>query len=133
MTGNHSTDRSGWDEDEPVQSAVPSPPTPIEVRTVSAVLDPVLTPLGFASGQAGVSGREGQVIFCRGMVDGIDDGCVDLVVEVGAAPEWRVTAVRYWGFPSATWHLDFPHQAALAEQLTQLARTLPVTLAGGGL
>jgi hypothetical protein len=89
------------------------------------VLDPVLVPLGFAPAQSGASGRRAQVIFCRGLVDGIDDGCVDLVIDLAAAPDWRIEDVRYWGFTSDRWHLGFDAAAELADQLEQLARTLP--------
>lgn len=94
---------------------------------VATVLDPVLTPLGFASGQAG----DTQVIFCRGNVGSPDGGCVDLVVELQAAPDWRIRDVRYWGFPSDRWQLPFKTAAPLAEQLADLAETLPGTLARG--
>ena len=92
---------------------------------VADVLDPVLVPMGFAPGQAGVDGLRGQVTFCRGEIDSLDGGCVDLVVEVEAMPAWRVTEVRYWGFPSHRWHLGFERDASLADQLAGLARTLP--------
>jgi hypothetical protein len=68
------------------------------------------------------------VIFCRGEVDSVDGGCVDLVVDVEAGPEWHITDVRYWGFPSDRWHLDFDRGAPLADQLAGLARTLPTVL-----
>ncbi len=69
------------------------------------------------------------MIFCRGDVDSADGGCVDLVVDLGAKPVWRITDVRYWGFPSDSWHLDFDPDANLSEQLAKLARTLPISLA----
>jgi len=47
------------------------------------------------------------VIFCRVAIDSADDGCVDLVVDLEATPDWQITDVRYWGFPSDRWHLDF--------------------------
>jgi len=65
------------------------------------------SPLGFAPGQVGVVGERGQVIFCRVAIDSADDGCVDLVVDLEATPDWQITDVRYWGFPSDRWHLDF--------------------------
>jgi hypothetical protein len=61
---------------------------------VAQLLDPVLVPLGFAPGQVGVDGASGQVIFCRGEAGSPDGGCVDLVVEVEATPEWRISDVR---------------------------------------
>ena len=38
------------------------------------------------------------MIFCQGEIDSADDGCVDLVVDVEATPDWqiqRMTLVRY--------------------------------------
>ena len=92
---------------------------------VATVLDPILTPLGFAAGQTGASGGHGQVIFCRGFFDSTDGGCVDLVVELEAMPDWRITDVRYWGYPSDRWHLAFDPDSDLSGQLSGLARTLP--------
>jgi hypothetical protein len=68
------------------------------------------------------------VIFCRGVADSTDGGCVDLVIDLGARPVWRITDVRYWGFPSDRWRLDFDASATLSEQLATLARTLPISL-----
>jgi hypothetical protein len=95
---------------------------------VTKVLDPVLEPLGFARGQGGRSGARGQVIFCRGVGQGGDGACVDLVIDLEAAPEWRVVDVRYWGFPADRWHLEFDSGARLAAQLTGLALTLRIQL-----
>ena len=95
-----------------------------ELDLVTEHLDPVLTPLGFASGQTGVGACSGQVIFCRGVVDSADGDCVDLVVDLSSAPEWRVVAVRYWGFPADRWHLDFDRNAVLLDQLLGLAECL---------
>jgi hypothetical protein len=106
----------------------PEPPHDPAVDRVAAVLDPVLSPLGFAAGQVGVTAGQGQVIFCRGSVDSVDGGCVDLVVDLRAAPDWRVTDVRYWGYPSERWHLAFDRDGDLGAQLSQLARTLPADL-----
>jgi len=92
---------------------------------VAQILDPVLVPLGFAAGQVGVDGERGQVIFCRGAIHSPDGGCVDLVLEVDATPDWQITDVRYWGFPRDRWHLDFDRGAHLADQLAGLAETLP--------
>jgi hypothetical protein len=92
---------------------------------VTEILDPLLVPLGFAPGQAGIDGQRGQVIFCRGQIHSADGGCVDLVVEVEATPDWQITDVRYWGFPSDRWHLDFDRASGLADQLAGLAQTLP--------
>jgi hypothetical protein len=92
---------------------------------VTEQLDPVLTPLGFASGQTGLGAGSGQVIFCRGAVDSVDGDCVDLVVDLNAAPEWRVVDVLYWGFTADRWRLDFDRDAALLDQLIELAQSLP--------
>ena len=99
-----------------------------ELDRVSAVLDPILAPLGFAAGQTGASDTQGQVIFCRGYVDSSDGGCVDLVVDLMAMPGWRITDVRYWGFPSDRWHLAFDPDSDLPAQLARLATTLPEEL-----
>jgi hypothetical protein len=98
---------------------------------VREVLDPVLVPLGFAPAQVGLDGELGQAIFCRGQTGSPDGGCVDLVLDLAAAPDWRITDVRYWGFPSDRWHLEFERAAALADQLAGLALTLPGQLAQG--
>jgi hypothetical protein len=85
----------------------------------------VLVPLGFAHGQVGHDGARGQVIFCRGDLESADGACVDLVVDIEATPGWHITGVRYWGFPSDRWHLDFDRGARLADQLAGLAGSLP--------
>ena len=95
---------------------------------VAEILDPVLVPLGFAPGQVGGVGDRGQVIFCRGEIDSPDGGCVDLVLDLEAVPDWQITDVRYWGLPSDRWHLDFDRDASLADQLADLAQTLPSEL-----
>lgn len=100
-----------------------------EILQVSAILDPVLAPLGFAAGQSGASERTGQVIFCRGDVGNPDDGCIDLVVDLEPAPDWHIVDVRYWGFPGDKWHLPFERDADLARQLALLALSLPSRLA----
>jgi hypothetical protein len=104
-------------------------PIPIEVERIAQVLDPVVTPLGFAPGQAGVADGRGQVIFCRGIWDSADGGCVDLVVDAARDTEWRITGVRYWGSPSNEWQLGVEPDAELSNQLDELARTLPSKLA----
>ncbi len=101
------------------------------LELVTDALDSVLVPLGFAPGQVGTDGRRGQVTFCRGQTDSVDGGCVDLVLDVEATPEWRIVAVRYWGFPSERWRLDIDGSAVLATQLEHLARSLPDWLATG--
>jgi hypothetical protein len=95
---------------------------------VPKALDPVLVPLGFAPGQVGVVGQRGQVIFCRGEANSADGGCVDLVVDVEATPDWQITDIRYWGYPANRWHLDFDRSGGLADQLAGLSRSLPSEL-----
>ena len=107
----------------------PIPPHESALDRVAAALDPVLAPLGFAAGQAGGAEGRGQVIFCRGDIGSSDGACVDLVVDLEATPEWRITDVRYWGYPSDRWHLAFDADRELDAQLTGLARTLPNDLA----
>jgi hypothetical protein len=104
----------------------PLPPVDPSLARVGAVLDPVLVPLRFASAQLGSSGTEAQVIYCRGAIDSLDGGCVDLVLDLRAAPSWRITHVRYDGFPSERMHLPVPRAPNLDGQLDQLARELPV-------
>jgi len=108
--------------------ASPSRPGQGGPGLVSEILDPVLVPLGFAPGQAGGVGDRGQVIFCRGEIGSPDGGCVDLVVDLEATPDWQIIDVRYWGFPSDRWHLDFDRGARLADQLAGLAQILPSEL-----
>jgi hypothetical protein len=103
----------------------PGPAPDPEVDRVAAVLDPILTSLGFARGQAGASEGHGQVIFCRGSAESADGGCVDLVVDLEASPDWRIIGVRYWGYASDRWHLAFDPDGDLQSQLSDLARTLP--------
>jgi hypothetical protein len=115
----------------PVPSApYPLPPIDPALAVIAGVLDPVLSPLGFAPGSVGVSGERGSVTFCRGDAHSGDEGCVDLVVDLEAAPEWRITDVRYWGLPSDRWHLPFLRHGDLNSQLAELARTLPESLSG---
>jgi len=102
----------------------PLPPPDAALDVVAEVLDPVLVPLGFAAGQTGASGDQASVTFCRGLEYSTDDACVDLVVDLAAAPEWRIVDVRYWGFPAERWHLTFPPDGDLATQLAALAGTL---------
>ncbi len=96
-------------------------------QQVAEELDPILAPLGFSRAQGGPDGhdRTAQVVFCRGYIDDQDDGCVDLVLDMKADPTWRIADVRYWGFTSDRWHLDFIRDGDLADQLRGLARTLP--------
>lgn len=109
------------------------PPLPAAFDDVATALDPVLVPLGFAAAQAGATESSGQVIFCRGDVDGVEDGCVDLVIDVERHDDdWRIVDVRYWGFTSDRWHLPFERDTTLALQLSDLARTLPGQLSDNG-
>lgn len=85
----------------------------------------MLVPLGFAPGQVGAMDGQGQVIFCREDGDSTDDGCLGLVVDVAATPDWRVVDVRWWGFTADRWHLPLDRDGTLADQLAGLARTLP--------
>ncbi len=107
----------------------PLPPHDPALDRVADALDPILTSLGFAPGQAGASDERGQVIFCRGVTDSSDGACVDLVVDLAAVPDWRITDVRYWGYPSDRWHLGFVAGEDLEVQLAGLAQTLPQDLA----
>lgn len=109
--------------------AHPGPPHDAALDHVAVALDPILVPLGFAAGQVGATGEHGQVIFCRGVAGSVDGGCIDLVIDLAAAPEWRITDVRYWGYPSDRWHLAFDRSADLMAQLDALRRTLPRDLA----
>ena len=106
----------------------PVPPLNPALARVAAALDPILTPLGFAVGQTGETDGHGQVIFCRGFVDSADGGCVDLVIDLEAMRDWRITNVRYWGYSSDRWHLAFDRGSDLPAQLSGLARTLPEEL-----
>ncbi len=107
----------------------PLPPHDSALDRVAEALDPVLAPFGFAAGQAGGAEGRGQVIFCRGDIGSSDGACVDLVVNLEATPDWRITDVRYWGYPSDRWHLTLDADSELDAQLTSLARTLPNELA----
>ena len=99
------------------------------LQPVADRLDAVLAPLGFAAGHAGAGDGRGQVIFCRGLLDGGDGACVDLVLDVEALPDWRIVDVRYWGFTDDRWHLPFDRGARLVDQLDDLAQRLPGLLA----
>lgn len=92
---------------------------------VAERLDPLLEPIGFLAGQIGSTSGRAQVIFCRGFLPDPDDGCVDLVIDLELADAWHIVDVRYWGFPSARWHLGFERVSSLSEQLAGLERTLP--------
>lgn len=100
-------------------------PSDVTFRQVVASLDPVLVPLGFASGQSGVSGDTGQVIYCS--VHPSSDGrCADVVLDLRRTEGWRIVAVRYDGF-----HDDHVEQfrlredVGLSEQIESLRTTIP--------
>jgi hypothetical protein len=80
---------------------------------VTAALDPVVAPLGLAAGQVGGGDGRGQVILGCGDVDRSDGSCLDLVIDLEATPDWRITDVRSWGDPSDRWHLEFDAQGEL--------------------
>lgn len=104
--------------------AYPLPPHDPALDRIAEVLDPILTPMSFAAGQLGSSASEAQVIYCRGLIDSIDGGCVDLVVDLEKTTAWRVTGVRYDGFASEHMHFGAPDGPNLDAQLAQLARTV---------
>jgi hypothetical protein len=114
----------GCDDGRVPWAPFPVPPHDPALDLVAATLDPVLVPMGFAAGQIGASATQGQVIFCRGLTDSVDGGCVDLVLDLEATPGWRITDVRYGGFPSDRWHLTVPNDPHLEGQLATLVRTL---------
>ena len=97
----------------------PTPPRDPVVDRVAALLGPVLVPLGFARGQLGASETSGQVIFCRGLTDSVDGSSVDLVLDLKAMPKWRITDVRYDGFPRERWHLTAQSGPDLEGRLTR--------------
>ena len=47
------------------------------------------------------------------------------MLDLEASPDWHVVDVRYWGFTSDRWHLAFERDVELAEQVANLAKTLP--------
>ncbi len=106
-------------------AAYPLPPIDPTLNAAAERLNPLLEPMGFHAGHAGSSDGRAQIIYCRGFEGSLDDGCIDLVVDLEFAGDWRITDVRYWGFPSDRWHLAFDRDADLADQLAGLERTLP--------
>lgn len=82
-----------------------------EIVEVAVVLDPVLVPLEFASAQIGASGSQGQVIYCRGLWDSTDGGCIDLVIDLVADPDcgtWRSIVGRHSPANWPIWRRTFP-------------------------
>ncbi|HEX2884693.1 MAG TPA: hypothetical protein VHQ42_08980 [Candidatus Limnocylindria bacterium] len=119
-----------WSAHRPQPGLDPSQPErDANLEVISRVLDPVLVPLGFAAAQVGAIDDRGQITFCRGDSESPDGGCMDLVIDVEASPDWRISDVRYWGFPSDRWHLEFDREAPLARQVAGLASSLPRELA----
>ncbi len=116
-------------------AAYPLPPHDPALDLVAAVLDPVLTPLGFAPGSAAASEGHGQVINCRGVEGSVDLGCLDLVVDLEPLPDWRITDVRYWAtgrsdgtcrsFPTRTsrrnWRTSLEHSPTIWPKATSPA------------
>jgi hypothetical protein len=95
---------------------------------VTEILDPVLLPLGFAPGQVGVVAERGQVIFCRGEIESADGGCVDLVVEVEATPDWQSPTSATGGFRATDGTSTSTEVPALLISLAGLAQILPTEL-----
>lgn len=48
--------------------------------------------------------------------------------DLAEAPTWRIVDVRYWGFSSDRWYLEFDRGASLPKQLSTLAHRLPEQL-----
>ena len=113
-------------------AAVPTAERDLPPTLIADVLDPVLTPLGFAPARTVGGDDSGQVIFSRGRpdepIDG-DNGCIDLVLDLGANHQWQIVDVRSSGFPADRWHLEFERDVSLADQQSALARTPPPKLA----
>jgi hypothetical protein len=94
-------------------------------RQVVAGLDPVMLPLGFASGQGGVYEDTGQVIYCSVHPSG-DGRCADVVLDLRRADGWHIVAVSYDGFLDD--HVEQLHlleHVELPEQLESLRTTIP--------
>lgn len=98
-------------------------------RIVEA-LDPLLTPRGFAAGQAGGSSNTGQVIYC--CAHPADDGrCVDVVVDIRRSDGWKVIRVVIDDGPdNEVRHLQFARDADLSEQIDQLVLTIATDVHG---
>jgi hypothetical protein len=97
----------------------------VTFRQVVARLDPVMAPLGFASGQGGVAGNTGQVIYCSIHPSG-DGRCADVVLNLRRTDGWRIVAVSYDGFHDD--HVEQLHlreDVGLPEQLESLRTTIP--------
>ncbi len=100
-------------------------PSDVTFGQVVAGLDPVMVPLGFASGQGGVSGDTGQVIYCSTHPSG-DGRCADVVLDLRRTDGWRIVAVSYDGFhDDHVEQLRLPADVGLREQLESLRTTIP--------
>lgn len=100
-------------------------PSDVVFRQVVAALDPALVPLGFAGGQGGVSGNDGQVIYCSVHPSG-DGRCADVVLDLRRSERWRIVAVTYDGFhDDHVEHLRLRDDVELPEQLESLSMTIP--------
>jgi len=96
----------------------------VTFRQVVAGLDPVMVPLGFATGQGGVSGNTGQVIYCSIHRSG-DGRCADVVLNLRRTDGWRIVAVSYDGFhDDDVEQLGLREYVGLPEQLDSLRTTI---------
>ena len=92
---------------------------------VVAGLDPVMVPLGYATGQGGVSRNTGQVIYCSIHRSG-DGRCADVVLNLRRTDGWRIVAVSYDGFhDDHVEQLRLREDVGLPEQLESLRTTIP--------
>lgn len=100
-------------------------PSDVMFRQVVTALDPVLVPIGFASGQGGDSGDKGQVIFCSVHPSG-DGRCADVVLDLRRTEGWRIVSISYDGFhDDHVEHLRLRQDVRLPEQLESLRTTIP--------
>lgn len=91
---------------------------------VTEVLDPILTPLGFAPGQRSDSEKATQVIYCRAHSVG-DRRSVDVVIDVCDSGSWRISRVSIDDGPDQmVRHLRLEQDADLLTQLDRLASTI---------
>ncbi len=85
----------------------------------------MMVPLGFASGQGGVAGNTGQVIYCSIHPSG-DGRCADVVLNLRRGDGWRIVAVSYDGFhDDHVEQLQLREDVGLPEQLESLRTTIP--------
>jgi len=64
------------------------------------------------------------------LIDSLDGGCVDVMVDFETAPSPRITVVRYAGFPCERMHVTVPNAPDLGLELQNLVRTLADNLRG---